>query len=328
MKVIIQALGAMIIASQLREAGIQEKYSKRNISKSIHDTMNSLGTVPVSLTKWKESTDSLKLQKIDYTIGDNTETLEEYKDAVSEDYECVGNEKANAMSSLRGPVIMIYGENHLHKKQPSLRGDLGAVLLESDDPELCRMEKYIENSNNVCVHIEEETKHNKKDLFLSMAKSMQKIEELVELIEVGALERIESEAEPLEKESWKANMWPYVIKLHEFSKKNFNKTHLSSTSEKKIALNRAVVAFNDEYDKSQTLFLASMNPRDNNMVEKSADTIERLGPESAATIIVGDAHIPGLSTGLEIKFPKRPIVVCRPEVSKKNGRKKFRFRNS
>ena len=324
----VMALGGLIIASQIREVDIQKKYSKgNNISENIYDWVNGKRIVSVSPTERKESTDSEKLQKLDYTIGDNVKTLQEYKDAVSEDYECEGNKIANSMPSLWGSVIMLYGEHHLYQKQPSLRGDFGAILLEGNDPELCRMEKYKKNSKNVCVHIEEDSEIIKRDINLGLKSLLHKIMKLVDLIDLGAGKKIFSEATPLEKKLWDSNVWHLIDKLVKFKEKNFDKTYLSSTPKKKIALKSAEDAYNKQDKKNYELNLAALNSRDKLMVEKSAETIERLGPESAATIFVGNKHVPNMVTGLEEKFPQRPLVVCRPEVSANWAKPKVSTKN-
>jgi hypothetical protein len=311
MKLIISALGAMTIASQIRGVGVQVELPKRAIFSKNPRHHKDMKTDSVKLPPQQKKSDSPELQKLDYRKGDNANTFQEYKDAVRHDYTCVANEKATTMNPLLNSVIMVYGSIYTSEKLPSLRGESGAILLESERPEYCLLSKYNENPDNVCIQIDQGRKSIEKDFLKSIEKCIISGQKITDLIDPKAMERF------LSKKDSSQSGWLVMTKISEFVQEKFDATYISSTPGKRKFLERARNAFYDAIHENNEFISSTSKGRQDIMVEKSAEIIKNLNEKSAVTVVVGDLHSHEVANGLSKTFPERAIVLCKPKQVEK-----------
>lgn len=257
----------------------------------------------LGVPKPSEPTNTNPLESLSYTKGDQATSLKEFTEAVSADYQVHGNRAARNNKKFSNRAIMIYGENHLDIRIPSLRNNKGAFLVESDDSRL-QLEKHQQFASNTHQHIDAVSD---KDIQQSYRPFVYMLTEMAESIDYDSVDQIRSELKPTD------SGHVFVSKLIKFVKENFEQA-----SNKKLEWERPW--FKIQYDR---LFQAhdalakeleaNFPDREAHMIEQTTKAIAQLKEDESATIVIGAAHLKPIAEALNRKFGKTtPIVACLP----------------
>lgn len=282
-------------SSRIEGASVKDKGVK---DKGVNDKRGSSDSDTSESTK-------LTASKYDYTKGDDALTVQEFAEAVKGDYKVTYNKNALKSGVFTTNPIMIYGEDHTHPTLPSLRNPegKGAVLLESNQPEFCRLEKYNRKPSNVCEHIDTVEKKVVAELERSLFNIATKQEELISLIHSKGLSHIKARVDPSHD-----SPWPLIMEMDRFIDTYFQTVHDYASPEKKRALAVAYQAFLDAVDDNLRLVNSKDGEREDIMAENAIQAIQNQDDDAAAVVVVGDAHRESITKKLENVFAERAVV--------------------
>jgi hypothetical protein len=243
--------------------------------------------------------------KYDYTKGDDARTVQEFAEAIKGDYKVTYNNNALKPDVFTTNPIMVYGEIHTHPKLPSLRNPegKGAVLLESNHPEFCRLEKYNQHPSNVCEHIDTVEEKVVTELARSLLNIATKQKELIGLIHSKGLSHVKARVDPSHDSAW-----PLIMAMDSFIETYFQTVYDYASPEKKGALAAAYQAFLGAVDDNNRLVSSKDGEREDIMAENAIQAIQGQDDDAAAIVVVGDAHRESVTKKLENAFAERAIV--------------------
>lgn len=299
MKTTTKILGALVLASQVRPAGLDAGLPEHKLKS---DFIGKLPKRPVPE----------RIKGMDYNKGTHAKTLQEFARRVAPDYRVHSNAQASNPARFQTGAIFVYGEEHTNVRLPSFHGsDKGSLLLESDDPELCLLEKYNKNAANKCVHIDTSSASDetKDQLTPLLQRRLSLGAKIIRMIAPQEIPRIKQEMNDDPAQS----VWTQLAVFNRAISENFDAAYKNFDPATKEILQDYMEEYRENIQETDNIVYSNVSQRDANMATKSAEVIREMNDDDASTvIIVGDEHARPIADKLSTEFPEKAVIVAHP----------------
>lgn len=235
-----------------------------------------------------------------YEKGDNATTVQGFCNAIQDDFQVEFNTVALDPEAFKSRIV-IYGENHLDVKLPSIPNGKGVVLFEPSNLNRRCIEKYKRCRSNQCLSIDGEiTKESQ-----AAEKKLSSLADLLIELNTTFFDEL------LQKQKPAGSIHHFLVEGFYYAAENYEAIYSAKSFEGKKKLTTLYERLMTASDELTRALHEGLPARDAHMLNEAIRIIRSRSLEDGVTIVLGDSHVAHMFYGLKEYFPHRAIVLCR-----------------